>query len=226
MFAGLVLMQFLPLPQPALSAERFAAFYRGNATGIVIGGILFQLAGTLWCAFAAVIAVQMKRMEGPSSPWAYTQMLAALMGFLPMLLAAIFFTAAAYRPERSAEAIQLLSDLAFITFIIPALLALVQLLAIGLATLGDRNPTPVFPRWLGYLTIWTAVLFTPGALIGLFKSGPFAWNGVLAFWLAAIAFGNWLNIMCWQLLKAIKLQYADIADRAPATGISPSPAIF
>jgi hypothetical protein len=206
MFIGLLLMGFLPLPRPGLSADEFATLYRSNPTGIIIGSILFQLGGALWCAFAAIISVHMKRIEGTSSPWAYTQMLAGLMGFLPILLGAIFFTVAAYRPERSPETIQLLSDLAFIGFVMPALPGLVQLMSIGIATLGDKRPKPVFPRWVGYLNIWTAILYIPGCLIGLFHSGPFGWNGALAFWLVAVAFGNWVNVMCMVLLKAIKAQ--------------------
>jgi hypothetical protein len=37
----------------------------------------------------------------------------------------------------------------------------------------------------------------------LFKTGVFAWNGLLAFWLVAVLFGAYFLIMTWQLLVSI-----------------------
>lgn len=39
----------------------------------------------------------------------------------------------------------------------------------------------VFRRWVGYLNIWAALLLAPAVLIYFFKTGPFAWNGILVF---------------------------------------------
>jgi hypothetical protein len=102
--------------------------------------------------------------------------------------------------------IQTLSDFGFIIFIGPALPGALQMLTVAFAVLGDRNAEPVFPRWVGYFNVWTAILAMPGCLVTLFKSGPFAWNGVLAFWVAAIAFGLWVNVNFWAARRAVLRQ--------------------
>ena len=74
----------------------------------------------------------------------------------------------------------------------------------GLAIVSDNHERPVFARWLGYFNIWVAILFLPGGLITFFKSGPFAWNGLLAFWLPLTVFFLWYIVMFFALLKAIR----------------------
>jgi len=138
--------------------------------------------------------------------WTYTLLLTSVLGFVPVLVAEMLFSAAAYRPDRPDEIIQAFSDLGFFLFVGPALPGAMQMLSVAFAVLGDRNAEPVFPRWVGYFSVWTAVLALPGAVVTLFKAGPFAWNGVLAFWVAAIAFGLWINVTFWATRRALLIQ--------------------
>jgi hypothetical protein len=46
----------------------------------------------------------------------------------------------------------------------------------------------------------------------LFKTGVFAWNGLLAFWLVAVFFGAWFLVMTWQLLATISARRANQAQ--------------
>jgi hypothetical protein len=197
------LMHFLPPLPPSLSPAELGAIYRANATGILTGGILLMLAASLYMPFFAALALQLEWMERPSKLWTYSFLASTLLGFVPLLIAEMLFSTAAYRPERSDELIGLMSDLGFIVFVGPALPGTVQMLSVAFAALGDRNPQPVFPRWAGFVAVWTAVLTIPGALITLFKGGPFAWNGVLAFWIAAFAFGVWVMVCFWSMRRAL-----------------------
>ena len=63
-----------------------------------------------------------------------------------------------------------------------------------------------FPRWFGYYTAWTALMFEAGALAFLTRSGPFAWNGLLAFWSPVVTFFAWMIVTAVLLFRAIALQ--------------------
>jgi hypothetical protein len=69
--------------------------------------------------------------------------------------------------------------------------------------LNDSDPEPLFPRWLGFLNLWVALAYVPGSLLAFFKSGPFAWNGIFAFWLAGTVFTVWFIGMTVTLLRAV-----------------------
>ncbi|MCY1360840.1 hypothetical protein D9M69_474850 [compost metagenome] len=43
-------------------------------------------------------------------------------------------------------------------------------------------------------------------MVVFFKSGPFAWNGLFAFWMAAVAFFGWILVTWWVIAKSIRQQ--------------------
>jgi hypothetical protein len=204
LFVGMwPLMHFLPPLDPALSTATVAAIYRANGTGIIVGGLFLLAAASALMPFYCALAMQLTRMERPSKLLTYTMLTSAVLGFVPLLIAEMLFSTAAYRPERPDEIIQVLNDFGFIMFVGPSLPGTVQMLATAIPVLADRGPDPVFPRWVGYANLWTAILVTPGCLVTLFKRGPFAWNGAIAFWVAAIAFGIWMMVNFWAMRRAL-----------------------
>jgi hypothetical protein len=82
---------------------------------------------------------------------------------------------------------------------------LVQQLALATAVFGHPGQT-IFPRWVGYFNVWCALLLVPAVLLPFFKSGPFAWHGILEFWLAGIVFFGWILVMTYATFGAIKQQ--------------------
>lgn len=101
----------------------------------------------------------------------------------------------------------MLNDLGWLV-IIPAFPTFIaQFVAIAFGVLQDNGPQPVFPRWAAFFNMWVALLFIPGGFAFFFRTGPFAWNGLLAFWVAASAFFAWLLVMTWLVLRAIDIQH-------------------
>lgn len=195
---------FIPLLDPTYTAEQIAAIYQSNTVGIRLGGIVIMFGAALNAAFFGAIYAYIKRIEGGSGPYAITQALggAVLVAFI--FLPAMLFTVTAFRPDRPAELTLLMNDFAWLALVIPTPPGIVQALAVGLAILGDRSPTPLLPRWAGYMSLWVAVLTLPAPLAVMFKTGPFAWNGILAFWMPASIAGVWLVVMTVAMLKAAR----------------------
>lgn len=197
------LAHYLPPPSPSAGAGDIAALYQQNTGPIRLGMFLMMACSGLVAPFIAVIAVQMKRMEGGAGVLTYTQLSAGTVGILFLILPALLWTVAAFRPERDPNLILLLNDMGWIFFLMPFGTFTVQCLAIGLAILGSKDAPPLIPRWAGYFNLWVAVLFIPGGLLTFFKTGPFAWNGLFVFWVPLVAFLLWYGVMFVLLRQAI-----------------------
>ncbi len=201
-----IIASYVPPMSPMLTDEEVSSFYQGNTGAIRFGLMLTMISAGLTAPWVAVIAAQMKRIEGDIPVLTYAQLVAGAVGIVILLLPPVIWTVAAFRPDRDVELIRLLNDLAWLMFIMTFSPAFIQNLVIGLAIFSDKNKTPIFPRWLGYFNIWVAILFIPGGLITFFKAGPFAWNGLLAFWVPLLIFFAWFFVMFLALLKTIKQQ--------------------
>ena len=193
-----------PMP-PSLPANEVAAFFRENANAIRASAIAGIAAAAALGAFSAAIASVLKRIEGPASPCAYLSLTGGILSIIGFLVPPMLWVVASFRPDRAASEIVLLNDMAWTILVMPAWTGLLQLLPIAIAILLDRSPQPLLPRWLAYVCIWAELLFLPALLMGYFQHGPFAWNGILSFWLAAIAFTMWIISMCVCMLKASRI---------------------
>ena len=201
-----VLAGFLPPPAPSDTAAQTAQLFIEHKNGIRFGMILMMFAGSINCIFVGAISTQLRRIETTNPMWTYAQLAAGCAGAVTIVIGAMLMTAVAFRPDRSPDLMLLLFDLAWLMVVMPGTPAAVQNFTIGMAILSDKNSPTIFPRWLGFFNIWTALLFLPGALVTFFKTGPFAWNGLLAFWLPAALFGPWFFIMFFMMRKAIRQQ--------------------
>ncbi len=93
------------------------------------------------------------------------------------------------RPELT----QVLNDLAWLTFtlLVPYLIA--QCLLLALAIYWDQQERPVFKPWVAYFNLVVAAALVPATFTALSFDGPFAWDGVLSFWLKNIAIAVWIS---------------------------------
>jgi hypothetical protein len=212
-FAG-----FLPPPSPRNTPEMLAAMFEQDRTSIRIGLLITAFAATLLAPFFGVITAQMRRIEGPSSPMAFAQLALSALLIIEFIFPLYVLQAAAFRAERSPETVQMLSDVAWLLFVGVVSTAVLQFVLIGVAALIDQRPEPVFPRWFGYLTLWCALAFAPGALCVFFLDGPFAWRGLFCWWIPLTAFGIWFITATPMLLKIIDRQAEEAGSSPAASG--------
>lgn len=201
-FTGLLLAGLVPPPSPADSAVQVAEFWSARVDLRRSGIILMIFAATLQVPFGAILAVRVKSIEGRESPLTYVMIVGTALSVVTIIMPVFAFAAAVFRPHRPADITQALNDLGWLPLLMNLPAILVQCLALALAVLGDRRKVPLWPRWAGYYNLWTAFLVCTGGFVIFFKTGAFAWNGLLAFWLAAILFGVWILVTSYLLLHA------------------------
>ena len=197
---------FFPPMSPEMTADEVAAFYRENAAQVRFSMITFNLFGIMLIPFAAVVVVQMKRMATPSQVLAYCYLTAAASGATVVAIANLFWLIAAFRPDRNPELIMLLNDMAWIVFIAPVGMLVVQNLCLALAVYLDDRVEPVFPRWVAPFSLVVAAALMPAAGAAAVTTGPLAWNGVVSFWLRFLALGVYIGVMFSVARSAITRQ--------------------
>ena len=195
---------FIPPHSPNSSAAEIAAFYMQNPVSIKMGLVIAMFGAGFFGPWLAVISTQMQRMEGRSPVLAYTQMICGVMGVLAFLMPIMIWCAIAFRPDRDPQLMLLFNDLAWLMLTTIVSPPIVQNIAIGLAILGDKNPIRVFPKWAAYFNFWIATSFMPALIVPFFKTGPFAWDGIIGFWVPLVDFGAWIWVMFFLLRKGIK----------------------
>lgn len=179
----------IPPPSPHLDGTDLLAKYEDNMLGLRFGIILGMFAAMLFVPWSTVLAIHVGRMERGFPIMGITCFGAGVANAVAFYLPFIFWAAAYYRLDRSPELVLLLNDMAWLEFVMLAPPFAVQAAAVAIAGLQYKGEEPSpFPRWFCFLSLWVALLLMPGVVAIYFFSGPFAWNGLLAFWLPVTVF--------------------------------------
>lgn len=200
---------FFPPMSPTMSPEQVAQFYDDNRSWIRLSMVGFNLCGIMIVPFLVLIVGQMKRMSTQSHVFAYAYLAAVVSGATLFALSNIFFGVAAFRPDRSPEVLQALNDMAWLSFIAPIGMIVAQFAMLACAVYFDRGPVPVFPRWVGHLSVITALAMLPSAAATVYTTGPLAWDGLISFWIRNGAFAVFVFAMFFALKDALYRQGVD-----------------
>lgn len=212
----LTLPGFLPPLPPALSADEVAAFYRDPAQQTLIrySLVVFNWFGIGIVVMLCLIVMQIRRMAHRTPILAYCYLGCATAGPVLFFIADLFWLLAAFRPERDPQLTLLFHDLAWITFTSPVCFLIGNCVFLALAIFLDRQPQPVFARWVAHFNLAIAIAMAPAAFSATTLDGPLAWDGALSFWLRNGAIGLWLLVMMGVLGQTIYRERAAAAVSA------------
>ncbi|MDZ4264930.1 MAG: hypothetical protein U1D00_04375 [Mycobacterium sp.] len=202
-----LLARTMPPPRPDVTTAQKVEFFAAHSLTIQIGfGILILIVGGAGVA-NGIVVYHMKRMS-VGSTMAYVYMGGMAVGALPgCLLVAFCFLVATFRPDRDPEVLALLYDLGCLSYVGSLGCFTAAYFGFAIAILYDRNN--IFPKWLGYVTIWQIVTEIVAVPVFVSPAGPFAWNGSMSFWTGTVIFGFWLSCVIFFLKKANDEQPVD-----------------
>lgn len=200
----LFVAQYIPPHSPSATASEIAAIFEEHSLRIRLGMFIMLAGACLYLPWTAVITQQLKRIEGSFSLLSSIQLASGALTVYMFALPAIIWAAAAFRPERDPQLIYLFNDLAWMMFVGMFSPFWFSPVTTGVAALIDRSSDPIFPRWTGYFSLWVAALLVPGAMLMFFKTGPFAWDGLIAFWVPLVATVSWFAVMFVFIRAAIR----------------------
>lgn len=200
-FGGLA--RYLPPQPPTMALADLVSFYRDNQFGIRAGQLLGLIFSTLLFPWFGIISLQIAKAEGKVPILALMQFGGGVLLIVFFQVCSMIWITATYRVDMDPLTLRSFHDAGWLFFVMVFPAYVMQLLCIGLAGFLDKRPTPIFPRWVAYFNIWVGLGGAGGGLAVFFYSGPFAWNGVIGFWVPVILFAVWLCVMVPFLLRNV-----------------------
>jgi hypothetical protein len=225
-FFSLFGLVFVPLswmmPPRSPSAPQSEVIDFMQSHNLLIACAILTLTFGLGSISNACYLIQIKRMS-VSPVFLYTVIMGSTTGTIVGMLFPLFcFALGAFRPGYDPAILAMLYDFGYLAFIGSLGCFCIMWMAFGLAIILDENN--ILPKWLGYYTVWQYVSELIAAPVWIATSGPFAWNGLMTFWLAMALFVSWQIIVYVCIYRAIKNQPDEELENAWLDSDSASPA--
>lgn len=182
-------------PQPPrfdLSASQTAQYYVMHQTGFWIGNTMISIGMAFLLAWTVQLGLMLWRLEGGSHAMAAVALVSLVASPILLSFDLAIFSVAAFRPaETSPDVTRALSDIAWIgSELIWPMLAAGMALA-GILILKTQGSTGAFPRYLGWFSLFDAMVEMFQIPIIFVKSGPFAADGLFAWYATVSTWGVW-----------------------------------
>ncbi|MDB5674208.1 MAG: hypothetical protein JWM65_1190 [Sphingomonas bacterium] len=194
----------IPPYSPALDAQAFADQIRAHALEIRIGMIMQMPFSTLYFAWGVAISKVMQSVERDNDVLSTLQLWGAGFTTIVFVVPCAMWLAITYRPDvMDPKTLQILYDFAWFFFDMAYALTTLQTVAIGICFLSDRQPQPLIPAWVAWLTMWVGISFVLETMMPLVYGGPFARSGLLNYWTEFSLFFLMMLVLSIYLFRAI-----------------------
>lgn len=203
-----------PALSPTLSAEQVASFYTLHRGDILIGMTAAAVIGALWVPWTAQLTVVLRRIEGNEPVLTIVQAIGGALTAWVLVFTPAMWAAAAWRQGADPDSVRVLSDIAYLTFTLTYSITAVQIVAAGLICLADDRTDPVFPRWVGWVSMLTGLSFLLVSCLPFFQTGPLAMDGIVVSGVPGSAYFVWTIATAIYLLKDAR-RFRSRAELAP-----------
>ena len=105
------------------------------------------------------------------------------------------------------------------TFTVPVSFLMAQAGVLALAIFLDRQPNPIYPRWIGPFNLLVILLLAPCVFASMDLTGPFAWDGLWSYWVRIGIYVAWTIVMVVAVMRAMG------RTAESATSIAPTPSL-
>jgi hypothetical protein len=200
---------FIPPSAPTSSADTIVHLYQNHSIAIKLGLVLSMLGSALLVPYGVAISGQLKRIDGAKSLADVQMVSSALLSLEFITPIGIWMGVSFGVNDQSAEVTKAIHHVGWILFMTVIWSLWVQLIAVAIAIFIDRRDEPVLPRWLAYLSLWTALLIMPAGTVLFFRNGPFAWNGIAGLYIPLVGFTIWIACMSIVIHRSLTQRIAE-----------------
>lgn len=210
-----VIAGYIPAPPQDWTPAQIAAKFTEHNTAVKVGMVGTLFFAPCYFVWTTLVSRLIQRMEGPNGLLSQIELLGgALTAFIAQLFPACWLAGAFHIADRRPQDVLLMHDLGWIFFNMTFVVTFVQMIGFGSAILTDPRRRSLFPRWLAWVSYGCAATFLVVVLMPFVKNGPFAWNGLLTYWVALIGYWSWAVLAMYFVFPAIRRIQQEDADAA------------
>ncbi|MGA2809516.1 MAG: hypothetical protein ABSE87_15415 [Terracidiphilus sp.] len=194
-----------PPPDPTYSAPDLVAnFYLKYQSQILLGQSLSTAMGILYLPWACQLTVQMMRRE-KTPILSLLQLTGGLLTTWVLIFCpALWVWCAEMAGTVDPVLIKAVHFLAWYVYDMTYMITTVEVIAIFLFVLLDKQKPALMPRWAAYLALFSGLSFLPLTFLPYFKSGPLAINGYWSFHVAFITYALFTAAIGYYMAKDLK----------------------
>lgn len=197
-----------PPPDPTYSAMDLVANYYLKYRGqILLGQSLSTALGILYLPWACQLTVQMWRRERAPILSLLQLTGGVLTAWVLIFCPALWAWCAEMATSTDPQMIQMIKNVHFMawyTYDMTYMITTVEVIAIFLFVLADKEKPALMPRWAAALALFSGLSFLPLTFLPYFKSGPFALNGYWSYHVAFASYGLFTGIIGWFMVQDLK----------------------
>jgi hypothetical protein len=194
--------------------EWFSVTYKWDT---IIGCTIFYIAAGLLPPGSIQFGLMLAKIEGRRPVMSITTAVCGIFISLIIFFNCCAWIVAAYRPETAADVIQSWYDWSWFAFLLGWIYLSIEMISTAVVELMDNRPQPMIPRWLTWATLFGALATLGAAGPAFFKSGPFAYHGLLAFYVPVVVWGGYISATTFYMLKELKREAAEAAATGAAS---------
>ncbi len=193
-----------PIPADHTAAQ-MGEFFRTHYNEVRAGMAGAMLFGVLYLPWTLSITKVMEWINPRENNIVTTlQMWGGGLTVVPLVTSSVFWLTGSYRPDVLSDiTLQMLYDQGWLLIDMFYAITTIPMVAIGVAGLADQRARPLFPRWACWYSIWAGISFLFELLMPFFKSGLFARQGWLNFWVEFLVWFIYILVITYYVFKAI-----------------------
>jgi len=208
LFVGMLLSGALPPFDPAWNADQTVEALTTHHLRHGIGYVVLAMGWSLYAFWGAAVTASIWRMERDRRPPILTMAHGILVGgnVVYFQMIAMAWMVAGFRAgDISTEISQAFSDFGWFLVLGSFAPFSLQSVVIAIATIEDRRAHRVWDnsRPITYAAWAYAAAGLLSVAIHMVKSGPFAFNGILAFWVTVSTWAVWEILITRQMFVTI-----------------------
>jgi hypothetical protein len=215
------MMHFVPAPDPSMPAEQLKQIFIDRKFQIQLGTVLQIFVWSFWATWCMVVTTFMRKMERGYPFLTYASITLSGGGSVFFLLIPMTWAVVCFRVESwDPQLIQFANDWVWFDWLFTWPPFAIWFWVIAAAIFNDKNVPSIYPRWVAYMNVGAGFLIFPAALIAFFHTGPFAYNGIGAFWFPVFIFFGEIVMMIAVSWRVINQQAARL-DAQSSTAPDP-----